>query len=340
MILHVPVSRGVSPLLGSPYPSAGGGERLGDMPPPTVVESLDLPVVEGGGTESGSCSQTTTVSVEGSVVDPPPVPVIREPSDSLPQPFVLSEGLAPIPAKLVARILRGDFVDMAELLRDNLEAVRRRAPYDGAAESLQPKKSRREVPDLLSWVQCFGTCVGVIASKYPARVQQLLAYQTLIVREARRCGGNGWQTYDSMFRQQVVGQKNADWSRLNSTLYAVTFLAQAGGGKNCPLCMESDHKEEDCALAQSTPSHAKRSSSEDGSSRREKLDGRKFPRGACFLWNQGECTHPYCRFRHVCVKCYGDHKVTQCRAAAAERELYKRREGRPSAMAGDKPPRL
>ena len=38
------------------------------------------------------------------------------------QPFVLSNGLAPVPAKLVARILRGEFVDMAELLRDNLEA--------------------------------------------------------------------------------------------------------------------------------------------------------------------------------------------------------------------------
>ena len=30
------------------------------------------------------------------------------------QQFVLSDGLAPVPAKLMARILRGDFVDMAE----------------------------------------------------------------------------------------------------------------------------------------------------------------------------------------------------------------------------------
>ena len=41
------------------------------------------------------------------------------------QPFVLSDGLAPVPAKLVTRILRGDFVDMAKLLRDNLEAQQR-----------------------------------------------------------------------------------------------------------------------------------------------------------------------------------------------------------------------
>ena len=41
------------------------------------------------------------------------------------QPFVPSDGLAPVPAKLVARILKVEFIDMAELLRDNLEAQRR-----------------------------------------------------------------------------------------------------------------------------------------------------------------------------------------------------------------------
>ena len=40
------------------------------------------------------------------------------------KPFILSEGLPPVPYKLTARILRGEFVDMAELLRDNLEAQR------------------------------------------------------------------------------------------------------------------------------------------------------------------------------------------------------------------------
>ena len=37
-------------------------------------------------------------------------------------PFILGESLPPIPAKLVAKIQKGEFVDMAELLRDNIEA--------------------------------------------------------------------------------------------------------------------------------------------------------------------------------------------------------------------------
>ena len=41
-------------------------------------------------------------------------------------PFILGESLPVVPAKLVKKILRGDFVDMADLLEDNLEAERRR----------------------------------------------------------------------------------------------------------------------------------------------------------------------------------------------------------------------
>ena len=34
--------------------------------------------------------------------------------------FVPSEGLPPVPAKLVKKILKGEFVDMAELLRQTI----------------------------------------------------------------------------------------------------------------------------------------------------------------------------------------------------------------------------
>ena len=77
------------------------------------------------------------------------------------QPFVLSDGLAPVPAKLVARILRGDFVDMAELLRDNLEAQRQGVIQESSAILSDLKRCRREIPDLLSWVQCSGTYMAV-----------------------------------------------------------------------------------------------------------------------------------------------------------------------------------
>ena len=89
-----------------------------------------------------------------------------------------------------------------------------------------------------------------MAVAYPEKVQQLLVYQTMVVREARRCGGTGWQAYDTMFRQQVANDLKSDWSKLNSPLYAVTFLAHRNRkGKTCLHCLETDHLASECALA-------------------------------------------------------------------------------------------
>ena len=58
------------------------------------------------------------------------------------QPFILSEGLPSVPATLVARILWGDFVDMAELLHDNLVA-QRGAPCRSKKAPLHPLQLAR-----------------------------------------------------------------------------------------------------------------------------------------------------------------------------------------------------
>ena len=65
----------------------------------------------------------------------------------------------------------------------------------------------------------------------------------------------GWLVYDSYFTQQVVGDEHADYSCLNQSLYAVTFIAQGerDRGWSCIICLESDHTEEQCALY--IPSH-------------------------------------------------------------------------------------
>ena len=235
------------------------------------------------------------------------------------RPFILSEGLPPVPHKLVLRILRGEYIDMAELLRDNLEAQRRSSSQQTSSSSSDPSssRSRREVPDLLSWVQCFGTYVAIVTSKKPEKMRQLLAYQTLIVREARRCGGKGWLAYDSYFRQQAVGDDKADRSRLNQSLYAVTFIAQGERtrGRCCVLCLESDHAEEQCALYTPPPKQTYKKPAEKGASDgRDPGSGRGKGGGRmpCFAWNQGDCRFPACKYRHVCVRCSGDHRISQC----------------------------
>ena len=267
-------------------------------------------------------------------------------------PFLLSECLPPVPAKLVAKIVKGDYVDMAELLRDNIEAERRRATDSSAAGLSTSQVHRREVPDFLSWLQCFGVYVGIVATHKPEKLRQLMAYQTLMIREARRCGGDGWQGYDTMFRQLAATVPSTDWGQLNSALYTVTFMAQQNGkGKTCQYCLETDHQSGDCALAprkqvvgqggfglpMSAGMEARRPGGSSGSwsasgmsaePRRASLT--KYGRGgrrsayqgyqpsakrACYAWNEGSCEfRDQCRYRHICVKCEGDHPAVACRA--------------------------
>ena len=163
-------------------------------------------------------------------------------------PFVLGDGLPTVPAKLVKKILKGDYVDMAELLQDNIEAARRQGNQP-APSTRGTKHPRREVPDILSWLQCFGAYASSITHKQPGRVRMLWAYQTTIVRETLCCGGQGWRAYDTMFRQLAASSPKVDWVKINSSIYAVTFLAQSSKGKMCHLCLEADHGAKDCALA-------------------------------------------------------------------------------------------
>ena len=49
----------------------------------------------------------------------------------------------------------------------------------------------------------------------------------------------------------LAADKTTPWSKLNLTLYATTFLAMRDThtGAQCSICMESDCKELECALA-------------------------------------------------------------------------------------------
>lgn len=275
---------------------------------------------------------------------------IKEPEA---QPFVFSQGFPPVPAKMVSKILRLEYVDMAELLRDNIEAERRALTQgEGSSSTNFP---RREIPDMLSWIQSFGIYISVMASKYPDRVPNMLAYQTMLVREARRCGGNGWLAYDTAFRQQAAADPLCDWSKLNSSLYPVTFMAQASGrGKCCPHCLESDHLGDECALSPRPRREQRqtlrsaglgilgRSGNEPREYRYEYTTGRArprppFPRSngmragqkVCYSFNDGECRFPSnCRYLHICARCQAqDHPAIRCTAVMpGAQQMSSRRE--------------
>jgi len=84
------------------------------------------------------------------------------------------DALPVVPAKLVKRIARGDYIDMTDLLKDNMEVLRRRRLEGEASSShFDQPPSRREIPDIMSWVQAFSLYAAVVGTHHPEKTKEL-----------------------------------------------------------------------------------------------------------------------------------------------------------------------
>ena len=96
-------------------------------------------------------------------------------------PLLTGRCVFPDPVEAGAKIQALEFMDMSELLPDNIELQRRddgNTRADTQACGVGNRRPR-QVTSLLSWVHCFATYAAVVGDKYRRRVQGLLAYQRL-----------------------------------------------------------------------------------------------------------------------------------------------------------------
>ena len=163
------------------------------MTPPLVSSAMSTtPPLPSALPPSVSTSFSSAVGVP--VSSPPMVP-------SYQGNLSLSLSMDPIPAKLVARIQEGQFVEMRDLLGDNIaltqhfEAINNCFPSQVLPASSRPQLC--EVTSLPSWIYCFLTYLAVRSSDQATR--ERLIYAKLLVREALRHGGRGWLDYDRLF---------------------------------------------------------------------------------------------------------------------------------------------
>ena len=191
----IPSSLSNFPLLSSTLSESAHGLCLPASNPP-VADTLTV--------------TTWSEAVPKSVVPPPN-------STTKSAPFRFASSLAPIPAKLVQQIQALEFVEMRELLPDNVALAEHLAALQPSLGT--PKQpEQREVDSLMTWVSSFSTYVAIIAQAHPHRVLDMLAYMRLIIREATKYGGNGWLTYDSVFRRNQEGQSQP-WNSIDPSLH-------------------------------------------------------------------------------------------------------------------------
>ncbi len=297
---------------------------------PTIIEGLGhiqlftMPTMAQGNAAN---------ALPASPAPPETEPGIKEPaSKTVALPFIFSKSSSSVPAKIVVRIHSLKFVEMRELLPDNIALAERLATLPHQAvihhNGSQLSSAQREVSSINSWACAFATYVAVLSQAHPTLVVSRLAYMRNIIREATRFGGDGWRTYDYVFRSQAAADASTDWTTTNPSL----MLAYMQSGNQpakppCPLCHKSDHSSSSCALAPlSSPSQHWPPRKSPSTLPSRLPDGSQL----CISWNQGNCIAVgRCRYRHVCGSCGEGHIARDC-AQTPDDSIFKRPPKRPA----------
>ena len=208
----------------------------------------------------------------------------------LQQPFVVGPGYSPVPFKVVSQITAGKFVNLEDLLAENITMPEQEPQLWFNVQlvlSHTPKKRKRPIMDIASWMEAFSIFYLILCSSFPHRWRDLKSYKLLILRTYRQFSGFCWLDYDRAFREQAAAEKITDWSKMHVQL----FNYHTAG-----------------AQVRTHPTSSSVVSSQAEAS------GNASSKVIRHSWNAGHCiaVNPQCRFRHVCSRCWGTHCATSC----------------------------
>ena len=227
-----------------------------------------------------SIANMATTSSQANISSATSFPVLN-------QPFIVGPGFSPIPAKVVGEVVAGKFIDLGNLLPSTVASAEPEPQllFDGRLVlTSTPKKPKRRVEDIATWMEAFSVYCLIMISFFPHRSRDLLQYKLLILRTYRQFSGKVWLAYDRAFREHAAAANVVDWSSINVQLF--NFHA-AGASARGPNVSSTD------------------SSEPAGASASQIL---------CKSWNKGRCVAPYasCRYAHRCSSCSGAHRAVNC----------------------------
>ena len=223
--------------------------------------------------------------------------------------FVIGPGYAPVPYKVVSKVISGQFTELADLLAENIKAqdTEPQAFLEGKLLVSTSKKRVVEITDILSWVEAFTIYSLILCNAYPSRWPDLNQYKLLIIQTARRFPALAWLHYDVAFRKEAAATGLTDWSRMNLDRY--NFHTRASSSLSTPPTQVNQPRQATSATPQSFPDN------------RRSLATTQY----CHSWNDGNCRWPFgrCRFRHACESCDGEHPKINCpyRGSNAKRRV-------------------
>ena len=207
---------------------------------------------------------------------------------------------------------------MSELLQDRLGIHASLSSTGGKGDrGEKPQQKRRQVANIMEWVQCFAIYTAVVTATAPDRTQDLLGYMALVVEARMEYDGDTWLGYDRRFRQMVAASPGTTWAKIDPTLWNLLFTGQAKG-QQCKHCFSLTHPSGDCDWAPTPP---KLQPTHPPVTTTTYQRPRNQP-PLCYSWNHNQdpnCSFPGCPYRHVCIYCAKDpqamdkgHKAIHC----------------------------
>ena len=223
-------------------------------------------------------------------------------SKKLHPPVLISNGIPPIPLRLVKRVEEGLFIEMAELHPSYLDS----AELNIGDQPAGSHKRFPEICDIVDWIQCFGIYMAIISRSKPKRIADLIGYQSIIIGASQLGHEGRWILYDRHFRLKASASGTRQWSTIDITIWNMAF----------PDRVIKSHQGQGLDI-RSTPLNY---------SQRPPRQNLPFPKrmAICLDWNDSPngCTRANCRYEHVCYRCVHSpkeqdkhHKASQCVAA-------------------------
>lgn len=156
--------------------------------------------------------------------------------------FQFHSGYPPIPHRLVSKIQRGRYVNFQEMVAENL---------GGTAKGLKtPIDETDRVNDVTKWIDCMAIFISIIAQTNPERVQDLLVYQSQIMRLMRVSHDKkSWQRYDVAFRRKAAQNGMITWGNVDENIWILACSEEARQPVTCRPCMSVLHDEKTCPIA-------------------------------------------------------------------------------------------
>ena len=163
-----------------------------------------------------------------------PSPVFQSPrTPGMASPLGLSR---PVDRGLEDKILRGEYIDLALLLPDNMyqpQTPELQLRLDDS--SLGPlgspvtmvRKRKPVIDTFQKWLDAYMAYMLVIVAVHPRRALELIKYQQIISRAVTKFKGLAWLSYDQQFRRRAAYDLSISWDKVDLELWTITFSGLA-----------------------------------------------------------------------------------------------------------------